>query len=272
MRQLTDFSDERFKGACIHCGGSLGGGKTNREHVPTRSLLDKPYPENLPTFDVHSECNANFSLDEEYLVAFLASVLSGSTEPDPIQFPTATRALERSSSLRKRIDQSKCVQGSLWGSPEVQWTPEIERVNRVILKNARGHAFYELGEPMLAEPSWMGVSPIYFLSPGERQEFENGTNSSLWPEVGSRLMQRVALGDMKLGEWITIQPHVYRYTVSQGFDEVLVRLVLRDYLAAEVLWGDPMSHSESEVERSLEMPSNTSHESEVDHLTKGHKG
>ena len=252
--------------------GSLDGGKTDREHVPTRSLLDKPYPENLPTFDVHSECNANFSLDEEYLVAFLASVLSGSTEPDPIQFPTVARALERSSRLRKQIDGSKCVQGDLWGFPEVQWTPEIERVNRVIVKNARGHAFYELGEPMFARPSWIGVSPISLLSPGQMKEFENGTNSSLWPEVGSRLMQRVKFGDVELGGWITVQPHVYRYTVAQSVDEVLVRLVLRDYLAAEVLWGDPMSHSGSGVGRSLEIPSDTSHESEVEHLTKGHKG
>lgn len=272
MRQLCDFSDERFKGDCIHCGGSLGGGETNREHVPTRSLLDKPYPENLPTFDVHSECNANFSLDEEYLVAFLASVLSGSTEPDRVRFPSVARALERCAPLRRQIDRSKGVQGDLWGSPEVQWTPEIDRINRVIVKNARGHAFYELGEPMFARPSWVGVSPISLLSPGQREEFENGTNSSLWPEVGSRLMQRVKFGDVELGGWITVQPHVYRYTVTQSVDEVLVRIVLRDYLAAEVLWGDPMSHSKSEVETYLEMPANTSHESEVDHLTKGHKG
>lgn len=272
MRQLCDFSDERFKGACIHCGGSLGSDKINREHVPTRSLLDKPYPGNLPTFNVHSECNANFSLDEEYLVAFFASVLSGSTEPDPVRFPTVARALERSARLRKQIDQSRGVQGDLWGYPEVQWSPQIERVNRVIVKNARGHAFYELGEPIFVKPSWVGVSPISLLSPGQREEFENGTNSFLWPEVGSRLMQRVKFGDVELGGWITVQPHVYRYNVSQGFGEVLVRLVLRDYLAAEVLWGDPMSQCKSEVERSLEMPSNTSRESEVDHLTKGHKG
>ena len=272
MRQLNDFSDDRLKGACIHCGASLGDGRTSREHVPTRSLLDKPYPMNLPTFDVHPECNADFSLDEEYLVAFLASVLSGSTKSDRIQFPTVARALERSVPLRKQIDQSKCGQGSLWGSPEIQWTPEMERVSRVIVKNARGHAFYELGEPMLAEPSWVGVSPMSLLSPDQREEFENGTNSSLWPEVGSRLMQRVAFGDIEPGGWITVQPDVYRYSVSQGFDEVLVRIIVRDYLAAEVLWGDPLSHNESEVGRSAVMPSNASHEPEVDHLAKGHGG
>jgi len=272
MRQLSDFSDDRLKGSYIHCGGSLGNGKTNREHVPTRSLLDQPYPENLPTFDVHPECNTQFSLDEEYFVAFLASVLSGSTEPDSVRFPTVARALERNSSLRKRIDQSKRVRGSLWGSPEVQWTPEIEGVNRVIVKNARGHAFYELGEPMLAEPSWVGVIPISLLSPSQSEEFENGTNSSLWPEMGSRLMQRVALGDMEPGGWITIQPHVYRYSVSQGFDEVLIRLVVRDYLAAEVLWGDSVSHQESEVETLLEAPSSPLCGPEVDYLTKGDGG
>lgn len=77
MRQLGDLSDDRFKGACIHCGTGLGSGRTNREHVPTRSLLNRPYPENLPTLNVHPECMefqpgiyryAIFQLPEQTLV------------------------------------------------------------------------------------------------------------------------------------------------------------------------------------------------------------
>ena len=71
MRQLSDFSDDRLKGACIHCGASLSDGRTSREHVPTRSLLDKPYPMNLPTFDVHPECNADFPWTKSTSLLFL---------------------------------------------------------------------------------------------------------------------------------------------------------------------------------------------------------
>ena len=238
MRQWNDFSDDRFKGACLHCGRDLGVGQTSQEHVPTKSLLDKPFPANLPTLVVHTECNTSFSLDEQYLVAFLASVLSGSTELERARFPAAARALQHSPRLRQRIDRSQRVQGTLWGDPEIQWIPEIGRVNRVIVKNARGHTLFELGGPLVEEPTWVNVFPLHLLSPVRREGFENCTNSLLWPEVGSRLMQRMAFGDLQPGGWIEVQPHVYRYAVFQSPGEVLVRLILREYLAAEVLWEE----------------------------------
>ena len=138
--------------------------------------------------------------------AFLASVICGSTEPDPQQFAAAARALARGPGLRRRIDRCRSVQRRLWGAPEIQWTPEIERVKRVIVKNAKGHAFYEIGEPMLMAPSWAGISPLSLLSPRQRKEFESGTDNAFWPEVGSRLMQRMAIGGLQPGGWIEVQP------------------------------------------------------------------
>ncbi len=92
---------------------------------------------------------------------------------------------------------------------------------------------------MLAEPSSVGMSPMSRLPPNQREEFENGVDSSLWPEVGSRLMQHMAIGGLQPGGWIEVQPRVYRYAVSQESGGVLVRMVLREYLAAEILWDEP---------------------------------
>ena len=241
MRQLIDLSDDRLEGLCVYCGGGLGGDNDSSDHVPTRSLLNEPYPEFLPTLHVHTECNVQFALDEEYLAAFLASVLSGSTEPDEERFQAAARTLRHSPRLRQRIDRARRVQGTLFGDPEILWIPEMERVNRVIVKNARGHAYYELGEPLFGGPSSLGVCPLSRLSPSQREGFESGTNGSPlagWPEVGSRLMQRVAFGDLQPGGWIEVQPCVYRYTLTQESGGILVRMVLREYLAAEVLWDE----------------------------------
>ena len=55
MRKLDDYSDERLKGACIHCGRGLSGNKTNKEHLPTKSLLTEPYPIN----SIHLLCIRN---------------------------------------------------------------------------------------------------------------------------------------------------------------------------------------------------------------------
>ena len=48
MKQLNDYSDFRSHGLCIHCGEGLHHGSRSRDHVPTRALLDRPYPDDLP--------------------------------------------------------------------------------------------------------------------------------------------------------------------------------------------------------------------------------
>ena len=42
MDQLTDYSDSRNKGLCINCGSGLRPEESNRDHVPTRGLLNAP--------------------------------------------------------------------------------------------------------------------------------------------------------------------------------------------------------------------------------------
>ena len=75
MERIEEFVDERQKSWCIHCGASIGGVETNEDHVPSRALLLKPYPANLPVVRVCTTCNNGFSMDEEYLFLFLRCVL-----------------------------------------------------------------------------------------------------------------------------------------------------------------------------------------------------
>ena len=109
-----------------------------------------------------------------------------------------------------------------------------------MVKNARGHVFYEYGEPMLTEPEHVWTLPLVVMTAAEREEFENaGTAGELagWPEVGSRMMTRVLTGqDMRDG-WVIVQDGVYRFRVEQC-GVMLVRSVLFEYLATEVYWSD----------------------------------
>src|SRR5271154_4070364 len=107
MDQIEEFVDERQKAWCIHCGESIAGPETNRDHVPSKCLLQEPRPENLPVVRVCKACNKGFSLDEEYLAAFLGSVLVGTTDPDLQCNPNAARILRRNPRLRARIDRAK---------------------------------------------------------------------------------------------------------------------------------------------------------------------
>ena len=124
------------------------------------------------------------------------------------------------------------------GDPEVQWTPEIERIARVIVKNARGHALFELGLPLLSDPAYVGFSPILVMSDEQTAHSQSEPESMLWTEVGSRMMQRMVIGDLQPGGWVEVQPGTYRYAVYQLGNQTLIRMLLRDYLACEVAWDE----------------------------------
>lgn len=237
MDQISEFVDERQKSWCIHCGGWIAALDSNRDHVPSKSLLVKPYPPNLPVVEICSVCNGGFSLDEEYLVAFLGAVLAGTTDPDRQTNAKAEAILKRNKRLRVRIDRAKREYKTHGGETRAVWTPELDRVERVVLKNARGHAFFEIGEPMLRAPQHIAATPLESLTRAQRQEFEEIETGGMWPEVGSRMLTRVLTGqDLSAAGWVIVQDGVYRYSVAQ-MGGVLVRTVLFEYLATEVCWN-----------------------------------
>lgn len=124
------------------------------------------------------------------------------------------------------------------GTTRLSWKPEMDRIQRVILKNARGHAYFEYGEPMLDSPASVWALPLERMSKEERREFEAPNardNVTALPEVGSRMLQRVFTGEDMEGPWIVVQAGIYRYSVEAdgGFR---VRSILCEYLATEVQW------------------------------------
>lgn len=98
-----------------------------------------------------------------------------------------------------------------------------------------------MGFPTLGEPSELAVTALDLLSDRERSSFEDtwSTEFDLLPEIGSRAFVRCVEGNpdqLEYGDgWIVVQPDRYRYAVVES-DGVLVRMVLREYLACEVRW------------------------------------
>ena len=240
MEGIEDCSDDRHKSWCIHCATPLTGTDVNEDHVPTKSLLAKPRPHHLPVVTVCSACNNGFSRDEQYVAVFLSCVVEGSTDPRAQSNESASRALAASPALRAKIDASRSEQDSGTGETETIWTPERQRFERVIVKNARGHAYFEIGEPMFDPPERVWMNPLQLLTPDQRNAFETYHVGALsaWPEVGSRMMTRLVSGEDLSDGWVIVQEGTYRYAVDQNDGGTRVRTVLLDYLATEVRWLD----------------------------------
>jgi hypothetical protein len=236
MHNIEEFVDERQKSWCIHCARFLTGLRRNRDHVPSKSFLSRPYPNDLPTVTVCTECNTSFSSDEEYTVAFLSCVLSGSTEPHKQDNASVGRALNRNSALRDGIQRSRTESVSDVGQKRFQWAPDLARVRPVVVKNARGHAYYEYGEPMLQPPAKIIVFPLQGMTAKERLNFQTSQDNGLWPELGSRMMKRRLTRQNMANDWVLVQERNYRYSVEQTSSGLRVRSVISEYLATEVLW------------------------------------
>lgn len=163
MQQLRCYGDDRNRRLCVHCGGP----DETVDHVPSKVLLDEPYPENLMAVSACRKCNNGFSPDEEYLACLLECVIAGDTAPENLHRAKIARILQENSSLSVRLQRARTngVEGPVWAA-------ESDRVSRVVLKLARCHAAFELNEPQLNEPSHLGVKPLPLMTEDEREAFE----------------------------------------------------------------------------------------------------
>jgi hypothetical protein len=197
MEQIRNFGDARNQGWCVYCGGS----EESREHVPSRVLLDEPYPTDLSVVPACRRCNSGFALDEEYFACLLECVLAGGVEPERFSRLKIARILRNKPELAVRLGKAKQVRDG-----GVVFNPEPDRVRNVLLKLARGHAAFELNEPQLDEPASIFVEPFENMSPEDRENFECAPETNLWPEVGSRAMQRLLFTPGAAhGDWVEVQ-------------------------------------------------------------------
>jgi hypothetical protein len=194
-------------------------------------LLDKPYPENLAVVFVCEDCNNSLSLDEEYLACFMECVISGSVNPEHIKREKIKRRLLESPALSKLISESMQV----FPDGSIMWSPELDRIQKVIEKLARGHVSvdYYKAPDVLERPSSIQITPFQEMSREQYDNFNSAHLGGLWPEVGVRAFERSA----KEGEnsWQVVQKDRYRYMVSWQ-DQIVVRIALSEYLACEVIW------------------------------------
>lgn len=239
MEQLRDFADGRLIDGCIYCGGL----PETRDHVPSRALLDAPLPENLPVVGACRKCNNAFSSDEEYFVCLLESVLRGSTAA--VRRPLVANVFLRNPALRSRIDEARQERNG-----QVLFSIEVDRVEAVLLKLARGHAAFELSAVRRSKPAVFAWGPLAQLSDSQRRFVEDVHVLDFFPEVGSRAMQRMVVAQLTLAgpdgskqqealfvhDWVEVQKERYRYLAYEDQTGVHVKIVMDEYLYCYANW------------------------------------
>lgn len=81
-------------------------------------------------------CNNSFSLDEQYLACFITAVCCGTTDPLGVDRDKVRRLLSENPKLAERIARIRAEDRA----GKLLWMLEEERVRKIVLKLARGHA------------------------------------------------------------------------------------------------------------------------------------
>jgi hypothetical protein len=244
MEAYEDLADDRLIDGCLYCGGA----PNSREHVPSKSLLDDPKPDNLPVVGACRTCNNQFSSDEEYVACLVECVLAGSTDPDRIRRARVAKMLRHSPALRARLEGARTTVGN-----QTQFSIEVDRVRNVVRKLAQGHAAFELSQICRQEPTLIDWQPLGLLGPEFREQFEAPHIVSRLGEIGSRSTQRLMVIQLALAptaggepgrqgfivnDWVEVQEDRYRYLAIDDIGGIEIRMVIGEYLACKVCWSD----------------------------------
>lgn len=232
MRQIKTFNDQRLDLMCSYCGDTA---TETRDHVPAKILLDDPFPENLPVVPCCTKCNQDFSLDEEYFACSIECILRGTSNIEQLQRQKIKSALKKRPALQERIENSFTLQDG-----QLQFKYEQDRFMNVATKLAKGHAKYEISEPQFNDPTSISMKPLMLMTEHETYSFFASFNLSKLPEVGSRALQNLLISDSNTvhSHWTIVQDNNYKYSVIDDMGLLIVRIVVWDYLAIEVIWDD----------------------------------
>lgn len=87
----------------------------------------------------------------------------------------------------------------------------------------------------MEEPDDILIVPLEMIDEERLAVFLTIDLGPVWPEVGSRLLQRVVEGTDMVDGWIIVQPGIYVFAVIET-EGVTVRSIIREYLLTEVTW------------------------------------
>jgi hypothetical protein len=241
LRQRQCLGDKRKISSCIYCNYS--GNNLTREHNPSKVFLDEPLPDNLPVMYSCEECNSSFSADEAYIASIIECIRCNTYEIEKLEREKIKRVLKNNQKLHSEIKKAfEYKNGNI--------TLDQKKLNNIVLKLARGHLTFEMCEIALCHPTNMRVSFFHNMDEEEISNFESLVEVDLFYEI-SRATSDIAVIECSLYNekedkhikieklfyaWQDVQEGRYRYMCAFNSGLLIVRLVISEFMLAEVIW------------------------------------
>ena len=194
---------------CHFCGRL----SESKDHIPSKNLLEKPYPDNLLTIPSCLDCNQSFSLDEEYFLNVLVEVSNNPTLLAKKEFGgNVFKARQRSPKLKDRILNS-LIQAE---NGRIYFKMEENRIKRVIEKNALGLYFHKYNKlPPLSSFNCNGFYPftVEETRPAEIFMLTYSENFRLkkWNTIQNNVFSYIVVRDWRRNNKLTMIFHVHNF-------------------------------------------------------------
>lgn len=220
---------------CIYCGGIAD----TREHCPSKMLVSELGEINLPVLPACFSCNNGFSEDELFFKTYI----------DYVKIWHSGYSLPESSDVQNSIEKESLSQVKKF--IETKGSAQNERVKRILIKLAIGHATYELSEDLSFGHGWKASLVQYLVKSMVDKESWNllqkpvEVRTEPLPEIGSRQYTDIMIIDECSSTssfqnhaflmWQDIKEGIYSYIAyNTDYEGIVVKLIIGDIFFARI--------------------------------------
>lgn len=203
---------------CAYCGRLK---KATADHVPPKSLLERPYPPNLLTVPACEPCNSGFKSDDEYTRTVLAlDIRAGSHRAVISNLPSIVRSLERPDArgfAQYLASQSTLTKILAWnGAPITSLNMDRQRVDATGMHILRGLYYLQHRRPMPKDAA-VRVGCVPEITPDSSHAMEIIEIFKMFPEhrrgkAGTAFTYATAFGHQR-SVWLMV---LYDYFLWMG--------------------------------------------------------
>lgn len=218
----------QLKDICPYCGCVLDSTNKTVDHIPSKALIDKPYPANMAAIPCCTSCNRRFSLDEEYSSVLLECVKQQSFDSNVFSRESIKKTVLHTPSLLETVRRR--VRFESEGRFSI--APDDDRFKAVLFKLVKAHLRFEDSMFLIRDDSIrLSFNSIDNMPEPDVTRFLTPFSATLLPEVGSRALESVMIIQDDntrqircCSPWICYQKDTYSFCVAATGDRVKILL------------------------------------------------